>query len=335
MSRLAIFAHFDKHDFIDDYVVIYLEKLKEVVDEIIFVSDCALAATQLQKINHLILDNICQKHGEYDFGSCKRGFFLLKEKYPEKFNQATELVFANDSCYCVGDFKEVFKIIANQPQIDGFGLTDNSEKSHHLQSYFLVFRRAIFAQDFFADFWQNVKKLENKRDIISLYEIGLSELLNKNKKSLKAIFSREFLQDYAAQNQQKISAEIGGIIGFYRFIFRPKKISQNLLKVEDGFVYKDHFFLLLKNGFPLIKCRLVGGFFYSKKRTKILSYFWREILGNFDSAIIENHAKRVFKKVKNVKLLKYHFLKSLWLKLIISMVLALIIYFIKFNFRRI
>lgn len=74
-KRTAIFAHFDKHNLIDDYVIIYLEKLKEVVDDIIFVSDCNLETKEIKKIEHLILNNICQKHGEYDFGSYKRGFF--------------------------------------------------------------------------------------------------------------------------------------------------------------------------------------------------------------------------------------------------------------------
>jgi lipopolysaccharide biosynthesis protein len=33
MKRVAIFAHFDKHNLIDDYVIIYLEKLKSIISK--------------------------------------------------------------------------------------------------------------------------------------------------------------------------------------------------------------------------------------------------------------------------------------------------------------
>ena len=39
-SYIAVFAHFDKDNLIDDYVVEYLQELKKVAEKIIFVSDC-------------------------------------------------------------------------------------------------------------------------------------------------------------------------------------------------------------------------------------------------------------------------------------------------------
>ena len=227
MKRLAIFAHFDKHKLIDDYVILYLEKLKEVVDDIIFVSDGNIEEKELQKINHLILDSICQRHEEYDFGSYKRGFFLLKDKYEQKFNDLDELVFANDSCYCVGDFTETFKKIENNKTTDVFGLTDNNEKSYHLQSYFLVFRKTIFHQDFFERFFKNIKKLDNKKDIIFQYEIGLSEIIKQNNKTLQALFSYEFLHNHIEENEVEIKKIISQTLGTYKYFFGVNKAPKN------------------------------------------------------------------------------------------------------------
>ena len=99
-ERIVIFAHYDKQNIIDPYVIDYLEELKKY-SEIIFVSDGNLKDKELQKIQNLCFDNICQKHGEFDFGSYKRGFLLLKEKYTEKFNNLDEILFVNDSCYFI------------------------------------------------------------------------------------------------------------------------------------------------------------------------------------------------------------------------------------------
>ena len=38
MKRLAIFAHYDKDNIIDDYVIYYLKELKKSFETIIFVS---------------------------------------------------------------------------------------------------------------------------------------------------------------------------------------------------------------------------------------------------------------------------------------------------------
>ena len=39
MKRLCIFAHYDKDNLIDDYVIYYLRELKKSFNKIIFVSD--------------------------------------------------------------------------------------------------------------------------------------------------------------------------------------------------------------------------------------------------------------------------------------------------------
>lgn len=73
MNRYAIFAHYDSDNKIEDYVFYYLKELKTVCDYIIFVSDSNLPQNQTVKLDELVDEKIIGRHGEYDFGSYKRG----------------------------------------------------------------------------------------------------------------------------------------------------------------------------------------------------------------------------------------------------------------------
>ena len=125
MKRVAIFAHYDTDQVIDDYVIIYLKKLKECVNNIIFISDCKIPDTEQQKIDDLVLFKYCEKvNFSKDFGSYKKGFQILLNNYTEIFSQCDEVIFVNDSCYCIGKFNEIF-LKMESVECDAWGLTDD------------------------------------------------------------------------------------------------------------------------------------------------------------------------------------------------------------------
>lgn len=176
MKRAVIFAHYDKDGLISDYVLYYLKELKKVSDEIIFVSCRNINEKDKLEVSHII----DEYHDEYDFGSYKRGFLYLQDRLDE----FDEIVFANDSCY--GPFyplEKVFEKMANK-DCDFWGITQNQFgidnfhiKRPHVQSYFITFKKQIFTQNFFIDFIKSIKHEEDKKLIISKYEIGLTEFL--------------------------------------------------------------------------------------------------------------------------------------------------------------
>ena len=187
MKRVVVFAHYDKDNIIDDYVIYYLKALKEVADDIIFVSCSPLK--EKNKLDGFVSFIIDEQHDEYDFGSYKRGFFYLKNN--NLLENYDELIFANDSCY--GPFyslKKVFEKMDNTADFWGitknkFGMIKKKNKFYfkvrpHIQSYFLVFNKKIFMSDIFSEFCSSIKHMEIKNDIIINYEIGLSEILVKN-----------------------------------------------------------------------------------------------------------------------------------------------------------
>ena len=319
IKKIAIFAHFDKQNIIDDYVVIYLEKLKEVVDEIIFVSDGAIEAEELSKINHLILASICAKHGEYDFGSYKRGFFYIKEEHPEKFNQLDELIFANDSCYCVGDFKKIFAEMQNK-QCDSWALaSDYHDGNYYLQSYFFALRKMVFLEKFVEDFFKNVTRLQSKKKIIHQYEIGFSKLILQNKKTIFAFFSEEKLLNYISINHQKSLEELKILVEQSQKISFEKIIGKTLNKTRLNFVHSNQFYFLLRLNFPLIKRAIIDEKITSFDDQKI-TFFWQEILNKysagFDSSLIEKHLLRIGTKAKSAKAIrKINLIKLLFSKI--------------------
>lgn len=95
VKRIALFAHYDRDGIIDDYVIYYLRGLTGVAQRILFMSDCALKPGEAAKLDGLAELVFADRHGEYDFGSWKRGFAFLSGD----LTGWDEVIIANDSCY--------------------------------------------------------------------------------------------------------------------------------------------------------------------------------------------------------------------------------------------
>ena len=183
MKRALIFAHYDKDNIIDDYIIYYLRALKQVAETVIFVSCNNIENPEC--LTGLVDKIIDEPHNEYDFGSYKRGFLYLQDK----LNDYDELIFANDSCYGpLYPLENIFVEMGNKKcdfwgiTKNRFGLIKNKYKYKvierpHLQSYFLVFDKNVFLSKVFVDFINSIIHLEKKNDIIINYEIALTEKL--------------------------------------------------------------------------------------------------------------------------------------------------------------
>jgi len=190
IKRIAIFAHFDAQNRIDNYVKYYIEGLKKVADTIVFISDGYLLDSELLKINHVTDKIIAVGHGEYDFGSYKRGFLYANDN--GLLDGVDEVIFANDSCYGpIYPFNHMFNLMSFVGA-DFWGITQNkfamqkvgdeykTAMNPHLQSYFFVLKKQVFLSDVFYQFIKNIKKEDYKEDIIINYEINLTRMLVDN-----------------------------------------------------------------------------------------------------------------------------------------------------------
>lgn len=174
-KRIAIYASYSKNNRIADYVIYYLKALHKVVDGIVFVSDNDLEKGETDKLAGIVSKAICHRHGMYDFGSYRIGYFWALEHH--LLEDADELIFANDSCYGpVFPFENVFDGMAKK-NCDFWGLTDSYETEHHLQSFFLVFKRQVFTSKTFHNFVSSFIRQESFWDYVYLYEREFTVLL--------------------------------------------------------------------------------------------------------------------------------------------------------------
>ena len=182
--RLAIYAAYDADGFVDKADIYYIRALQEVADNIIYIADNELIAGEAEKISKEVNYIKAEKHGEYDFGSYKRGVMYAKEQ--GMLEDIDELILCNDSCYApVHSFKPIFAKMQKE-QIDFWGITENIEIARHIQSYFMVFRPQVFKAKVFENFLASVKPQKQVRDVIENYEIGLSQTLIKAQFKCKA-----------------------------------------------------------------------------------------------------------------------------------------------------
>lgn len=278
-TRTAIFAHFDKDNVIDDYVIYYLHELKKVAQNLIFVSDCDLSTAETDKLKGIADAIIAKPHGEHDFGSYKRGFLFAQEN---NWLIGTDmLIFANDSCY--GPFfslENVFEKMA-QKTCDFWGITQNNKfkifkncfwgkiiEKPHIQSYFFVLKKEVFKSDAFLNFIKSIKKEKSRNEVILNYEIGLSELLLENNFVMKS-----FIDAYKDESSP--------------FLHRAQE-------------------LIVKHGMPFLKCAIM------RERYVGLSVDLAQIakVSDYPIEMIKNHASRTrinhffllvwLKKLKNI-----------------------------------
>ena len=175
MTRAAVFASYSEKCLIEDYVIFYLRQLKEMVEYIIFVSDNEISSEEMRKLDGIVDITFTGRHEEYDFGSYKIGFKYLKTS--RKLGDFDELIFCNDSCYGpIASFSEAFLKMTKEGY-DFWGLTENYQFKVHLQSYFLVFKRSVFATKEFNKFITDVTKEENVQGVILNYEVNFTEVL--------------------------------------------------------------------------------------------------------------------------------------------------------------
>ncbi len=177
IKRIVFFAHYDRDNIIDDYVLHYLKNLKTICDKIIFVSDSNLPKKECDKLKKLATIASAKHHGEYDFGSWKKCFQKTRKEL-EKYN---ELILVNDSCFApFHSFKNIFNNMTKK-NLDVWGMNwAMNKKQPYLDSSFLVLKKKLFEKNLFKNFILSAKKEKNIQDIMQKYEFEFSRILIKN-----------------------------------------------------------------------------------------------------------------------------------------------------------
>lgn len=169
--RVAVLAHFDAQGLLGVYARRLLDELLLHVERVVLVSTQLLPEHAIgldPRVQVIIRENI-----GYDFYSFRTGVLAIEDLYAYD-----ELVIANDSVVPVrgGGLGTAFEEMS-RVDCDAWAMTESHQVARHLQSWFLVFRKSAFFTRHFLDFWQGVRVLHNKWEIILSYEVGLTQWL--------------------------------------------------------------------------------------------------------------------------------------------------------------
>ena len=287
-SRCCVFAHYDRDNEVDPYVLYYLEELIACCREVVFVTTSQLSADTVAQLQGMGLQVLQRENRGYDFMSYKTGIQRLD------LSQFEELLLCNDSVY--GPFFPLSSLMERLHEIESdiVGLTDSLEVAPHLQSYFLLFRRPVLISEALQDFWRDVETLDSKGDIIRRYEVGLSEFFRARNYSLGALvsarsgdFARRFSRSLAYYTRTIVRRAFE--IEFWKLAFDSLRGGRSAGVNQTHVDWK---FLLLERQFPFIKIELLRD---NPKSLKDVDE-WPQVLqqiSNYPTDIIAKHLSRV------------------------------------------
>lgn len=230
--RVAIFASYSRKCIVQDYVITYLKRLKEVCDKIIFIADNQAKFDEQNKLLELVEFKRFIPHGEYDFGSYKLGWQYLKAQ--SWFKDVNEVVLCNDSCFSIGSFKPVFDAMSDK-QCDFWAMTESTACKLHLKSFFLVFKREVFTSAVFNDFLCSVSRKESFLDVVLSYEVPLRALFEA-----QGFKAEAFIKNLKCPHQRPLSTMKKGMPLLKKKLFIPP------VQTLDGCLLQSMWLLLYK-----------------------------------------------------------------------------------------
>ena len=180
----AVVAHFDPHDQIDETFREVLACLGRVCDRIILVTTSRLPAEASRELGNV--EVIRRPNVGYDFMSYRVGLMHL--------NDTPDLrsVLLLNSSFMIFDpeaFTDTLRtIVETTDRADVVGLTESRQIQWHLQSYLLAFSSRAVRSNWFRQFFEAVRPLNTKFELIVSYELGLSYVLQQQAVRTETLF---------------------------------------------------------------------------------------------------------------------------------------------------
>ena len=207
-KNCAVFAAYSADGTVSDYVIDYLRALKEIAPNIVYVTDNPIPESEIAKLRPYVNHLIARRHGEYDWGSYKRGFAWLKRQnaLPSRPAAASGipprtaivpapasdtaaaaslsssapvphtasaplLILANDSSLLVAPSLRPVLQASQTAGADIFGITANADGIYHLQSYFLIIAPQVYNTSEFAAYLNAVRPEKDGLTVAARYEV--------------------------------------------------------------------------------------------------------------------------------------------------------------------
>jgi len=188
MKSICFFSSYFTSGQIPYYVKFYLEELKKHFSQLVLLTnEKAFSNEDLIYLDKNDIKYRLYRNEGYDFGMWYKAF----KEFPVSDYDRIGLV--NDSCILFKNIDFLFKWI-DEKDFDYCGITDSNGLSYHIQSYFLIINKKAI-EPVYEYFCKN-QVVYNIKEVIKIYEVGMSQfLINKNFK-LGAFFSTNYIGEY-------------------------------------------------------------------------------------------------------------------------------------------
>lgn len=179
--RVAVVASYFGDGRISDALIYLLKGIGKVVDNIVYVADCKVFPDEIKKLRSLVTIAKFERHGQYDFGSYRRGVEICRAEGLLNADDVDELVIINDSNYGpIFPFEESFASMASR-DCDFWGYTGyNAFGNKHISSYFYLFRRSVIDSLRLDEFLARVQGRLMRDNVIVRFELRLTSWLESH-----------------------------------------------------------------------------------------------------------------------------------------------------------
>ena len=185
MKRLCICVIYDQENIIDSYIIHMLKEVKTCCTYLLVVCN-AKSDWQGEDISLYADQVVYRENVGYDAGGYKDALCIYTGW--SSLDAYDELILLNDSFY--GPFYPLQRIFQTMDAViaDFWGLTrsqagmmpEGMRYEAHIQSYFLVFRKAVIRSGAFRTFWELLTYPHTMDEAIKDFELGINKCLKRN-----------------------------------------------------------------------------------------------------------------------------------------------------------
>lgn len=165
----------------------------------------------------------------YDFYSYREGILLALKMFD--FQKDVQSLTLMNSSFLVMDPQRFFRNVTSffDSAADFCcGATKSFDISEHLQSYLLTFNSTLLANKNFIDWWRNMKPINDKREVIINYEVGLSVFLRELDFKLYAPITGNSTRNPSHEYYVEL-LELFGIVKFELIKKNPAQVNLHVL----------------------------------------------------------------------------------------------------------
>lgn len=242
IKSICFFSSYYTTSTLPEYIKFYLTELTRHFSEVVFLTnEKSIAIADLEFLHNLNIPFRLYKNEGFDFGMWYKAF--------REFNisEYDRIGLVNDSCVLFNKLDFFFQWLEKENP-DYAGMTDCNKIQYHIQSYFIVINKQAIAP--VATYFRTNGIVENIKDVIKIYEVGLSNYLVNLGLKLKAQYSVSSIP-FPFKN---VNGQFKGILMRYSH-WKRYMAFKNMQYMADPTWYdtKD----LIQQGMPMIKRKIL------------------------------------------------------------------------------